>query len=134
MDEFFLSLVEMDSSITQKHLRCLRETSRYYWQSLWSSQFTNTKAFLLGIGGLKCSSYMMNGERLSCMSYSVFNGLWWMSLATVFFEGWGLFVRLIRMYEIYYPLPLNINVGVGISTEPCPPDFGLHMRRDYPDA
>ena len=131
MDEFCLSVVEMDSSITLKHLRCLRKTQQYYWQEVCNPGFTNAKAFILGVNGVRWSAYLLQGER-SCLTYLVLNGLWWFSLGTVILEGWGLFVRLVRMYEIYYPLPLSIDNG--LSPVPRSPPSLSRKGCDYPDA
>ena len=96
----------MDESISAKHVRCWWSFNKFCVRELICPQFTNTKAFALGVTGLQLSSFAMkNGSLMVSNFISPF--AWWISLTVIVVESFGLLSRLFSFYEIYF------------SSQPC---------------
>ena len=103
-----LFLLQMDESISAKHVRCLWSFNKFCVRELFCPQFTNAKAFALGVAGLQLSSYTMKSSTLMVSNF-ISPVAWWISLTVIVVESFGILSRLFSFYDLYFsPQPCNM--------------------------
>jgi len=93
----------MDTSITQKHSRCLWKYIQFLGQELVCPEFTNAKAFVLSFDVFVLADYILSTDRFLFIPRPVFLMTLALSGITTVLECYGLGVRLSEIYDVYWP-------------------------------
>lgn len=116
----------MDESVTGRHMRCWWNFSKFFIRDLFCPQFTNAKAFTLGVTGLQLYNHVIKDD------YSNFIPpiTRWLLIAVITVEGLGLLARVVTFYEHYFaPCCVWTNSSCN-PTDDRNSDSSTHLRAE----
>ena len=92
----------VDASLTQIHVRCFWNLVRFLGRELTCREFTNAKAFSIGLIGTIASSFIVRNELFLWIPRSFVEGTFWLSYGTMCLETFGLLLRITNHYHFYF--------------------------------
>ena len=91
-----------DASVTQIQVRCAWKLLQFFGRELKCPQLTNAKVFLVSIASLRCFNLIVTNDYFLWIPTPLKNGAFCLSLATTFFESYGIVCHVVSHYSFYF--------------------------------